>query len=127
RPADNPSTLVIREKHVVINNIAEQCDTRTHECIDHVPCDHLDVRVGATLEFGRNRMRPQEGPNDTDAGRLAAFRRGPEDLQLILGPQTVSALHLHRPRPEGEHRSEALRGPAGKLVLWRLSRRPHAT
>src|SRR5207244_11291387 len=75
----------------------------------------------------RSPVRSQEGPNTIDVRRLAAFRRGPEELQLILGPESVSALHLDRRRPEGEHRAEALRGRAGKIFLVGLSRRTHGT
>src|SRR5439155_6415219 len=88
RPGENASPLVRGEKPVVDEDIAERRETRTHDGIDHVPCDHLDVCVGATLESGRNRVRSQEGPNDIDARRLPALPRAPEDLLPILGPQS---------------------------------------
>src|SRR2546428_230383 len=125
RPRENASRLVHGEKSVVHEDIAERGETRTRDRIDHVTCDQFDVRVCASLEFGRNRVRSEEGPNHIDAGRLATFRRGPEDLQLILGPKSVSALHLDRRRPEGEHRSKAFRGGAGQIFLVGLSRRTY--
>src|SRR5256712_609449 len=125
RPRENASTLVHGEKLVVDEHIAERSETRTRDRVDHLACDQFDVRVYATLEFGGNRMRSEEGPNHIDAGRLATFRRGPEDLQLILGPKSVSALHLDRRRPEGEHRSKAFRGGAGQIFLVGLSRRTY--
>src|SRR2546425_13318395 len=125
RPSENASRLVHGEIPVVDEDVAERSEMRTRDRIDHVPRDQLDVRIGATLEFGRNRMRPEERPNHIDAGRLAAFRRGPEDLELILGPKSVSALHLDRRRPEGEHRSKAFRGGAGQIFLVGLSRRTY--
>src|SRR5205807_9784764 len=76
RPRENASTLVHGEKSVVHEDIAERGETQTCDRIDHVTCDQFDVRVYATLEFGGNRMRSEEGPNHIDAGRLATFRRG---------------------------------------------------
>src|SRR6266581_819888 len=87
RPTENASRLVHREIPLVDEDIAERRELRARDRLDHVPCDQLDVGVGATLEFGGNRMRSEEGPDHIDAGRLAASRRGPENLQLILGPK----------------------------------------
>src|SRR5437667_7724392 len=125
RAIENSSGLVRREESVVDEDIAERGETRTRDRVHHVAGDELDIGFRAPLEFRRNRVCSEEGPNDMDAGRLTGFRRSPKDFELIPGPESVSALHLDRRRPESEHGSEALGGGPGELLLADFSRRPH--
>src|SRR5437667_268538 len=100
RAIENPSRLVRREEPVVDEDIAERGETRTRDRVHHVAGDELDIVVRARLEFRRNRVRSEEGANDIDAGRLTGLRCAPKGFELVLGPESVSALHLGRRRPE---------------------------
>src|SRR5438093_10027865 len=93
--------------------------------MEHFTAHEIEVGVGLTLEFRGNCMRPEEGPNDIDARGPTRLRRDAQYLELVRGPQSVSALHLDRRRPEGEHRPEALRRRSDQIFLAGVPRRSH--
>src|SRR5881628_3807913 len=93
-----------------------QYEASRRDRIDHFIADEVDVGVAAPLEFRGNRMRPEERPNDIDARGPTRFLRGAQDLELVRGPESVSALPLDRRRPEGEHGSESFGGGTNQVL-----------
>src|SRR2546422_3069790 len=125
RTAEDSPPLVRREISVVNEHIAIRSEPSRRDRIDHFAAHEIDVGVDLTLEFRGNRMGPEEGPDDIDAGDPAGLRRGAQDLELVGGPESISALHLDRRRPEGEHRSESFGGSTDQVFLGGGPRRSH--
>src|SRR3989475_1733808 len=125
RTAEDSLPLVRREISLVNEHIAMRSEPSRRDRIDHFTAHEVDESVAATLEFRGNCMGPEEGPDDIDAGDPAGLRRGAQDLELVRGAESVSALHLDRRRPEGEHRSESFGGGTDQVFLGGGPRRSH--
>ena len=68
-------------------------------------------------------MGPEERRDHIDFGRLSRGRDGPQDLEFVVRPKSVSALGLHGRGPGRRHRPEPLRRVPGKVSFGGLPRR----